>query len=127
MYTQIGQPGANSFAGADPAAMEQEELGDVMIQVRPFNLKKVYRIRELDPTHIEKLVTLRGIIIRCSDIIPEMKEAAFTCEICHREERRFIEKGKITEPTMCEGCNKPNTYKLDHNLCLFSDKQHVKV
>jgi DNA replication licensing factor MCM4 len=100
---------------------------DVMIQVRPFNLKKIYRIRELDPTHIEKLVTLRGIIIRCSDIIPEMKEAAFICEQCQREERRFIEKGKIIEPTLCDGCNKPHTFKLDHNLCLFSDKQHVKV
>lgn len=100
---------------------------DVMIQVRPFNLKKIYRIRELDPTHIEKLVTLRGIIIRCSDVIPEMKEAAFVCEQCQREERRFIEKGKIIEPTLCEGCNKPHTFKLDHNLCLFSDKQHVKV
>jgi DNA replication licensing factor MCM4 len=95
--------------------------------VRPFNLKKIYRIRELDPSHIEKLVTLRGIIIRCSDIIPEMKEAAFTCEKCQREERRFIEKGKIVEPTFCEGCNSPYTFKLDHNLCLFSDKQHVKV
>lgn len=56
-----------------------------------------------------------------------MKEAAFTCEVCHKEERRFIEKGKIIEPTLCEGCNKPHTFKLDHNLCLFSDKQHVKV
>lgn len=56
-----------------------------------------------------------------------MKEAAFTCEKCQREERRFIEKGKIVEPTFCEGCNSPYTFKLDHNLCLFSDKQHVKV
>lgn len=107
--------------------MEEDGINDVMIQVRPFNLKKVYRIREMDPSHIEMLVSLKGIIIRCSDIIPEMKEAAFTCEVCHREERRFIEKGKIIEPTNCEGCNKPNTFKLDHNLCLFSDKQHVKV
>lgn len=95
--------------------------------MRPFNLRKIYRIRELDPTHIEKLITLRGIIIRCSDVIPEMKEAAFTCDSCQQEERRFIEKGKITEPTFCNGCNKSHSFKLDHNLSLFSDKQHVKV
>ena len=102
--------------------VEDDGQMEVMIQVRPFKLKKVHRIRELDPSHIEKLVALKGIIIRVSDIIPEMKEAAFTCEICQREERRFIEKGKIIEPTTCEGCNKPNTYKIDHNLSLFSDK-----
>lgn len=56
-----------------------------------------------------------------------MKEAAFTCDSCQQEERRFIEKGKITEPTFCNGCNKSHSFKLDHNLCLFSDKQHVKV
>lgn len=105
----------------------EEEYNEVMIQVRPFNLKKIYRIRELDPQHIEMLVSLKGIVIRVSDIIPEMKEAAFKCEVCQKEERRFIEKGRIQEPTHCEGCNKPHTFKLDHNLCLFSDKQHVKV
>lgn len=98
-----------------------------MIQVRPFNLNKTYRIRELDPSHIEMLIALKGIVIRCSDVIPEMKEAVFKCESCAKEERRYIEKGRIQEPNYCEGCNKPGTFKLDHNLCLFSDKQHVKV
>ena len=95
--------------------------------MRPFNQRRTFRIRELDSQHIEKLVTLKGIVIRCSDVIPEMKEAAFTCVKCYREERRFIQKGKITEPTHCEGCNSGNTFKIDHTLCLFSDKQHVKV
>lgn len=137
LYTDIGMGGGNAntnhattFGGdltAPMAGDDHDQQMDVMIQVRPFNLKKTYRIRELDPTHIEKLITLKGIVIRCSDVIPEMKEAAFTCVKCQREERRFIEKGKIIEPTLCEGCQSANTFKLDHSLCLFSDKQHVKV
>ena len=136
LYTDIGMGGnantnhATTFGGDMTAPMagdDHDQQMDVMIQVRPFNLKKTYRIRELDPTHIEKLITLKGIVIRCSDVIPEMKEAAFTCVKCQREERRFIEKGKIIEPTLCEGCQSANTFKLDHSLCLFSDKQHVKV
>ena len=137
LYTQIGG-GVNSSvpphsfvaAGAqtpNTGGDAYDHQMDVMIQVRPFNLQKAYRIRELDPTHIEKLITLRGIVIRCSDIVPEMKEAAFSCVKCQREERRFIEKGKITEPHACEGCNSVNTFRIDHHLCLFSDKQHVKV
>lgn len=125
---QPSGPHHSSFAqGQNLENEEQFQEQDVLIQVRPFNLRKIYRIRELDPSHIEKLITLRGIIIRCSDVIPEMKEAAFTCDSCQSEERRFIEKGKITEPTFCNGCNKSHSFKLDHNLSLFSDKQHVKV
>ena len=49
-------------------------------------MRKVYRIRELDPCQIDKLVTLRGIVIRNSDIVPEMKEAHFTCSECFKQE-----------------------------------------
>ena len=92
LYSHIGMAG-----GDQNAAMEgdDEATDPVMIQVRPFNLRKVYRIREMDPTHIEKLITLRGIVIRCSDVIPEMKEASFTCSGCGQEENRFLEKGRI--------------------------------
>jgi DNA replication licensing factor MCM4 len=65
---------------------EGEDHEDVLLQVRPFNMRKIYRIRELDPNQIDQLVALRGIVIRCSDVIPEMKEAAFTCFKCGREE-----------------------------------------
>jgi DNA replicative helicase MCM subunit Mcm2 (Cdc46/Mcm family) len=29
---------------------------DIVIQVRPFNMRKNYQIRELDPIHIDKLI-----------------------------------------------------------------------
>ena len=33
----------------------------------------------------------------------------------------------IIEPTYCENCHRSHTFQIDHNSCLFSDKQHVKV
>ena len=74
---------------------DEQENFDAIIQVRPHNLRKVYRIRELSPDHIDKLVTLRGIVIRNSDIVPEMKEAHFVCVKCAREEDRSIQNGRI--------------------------------
>ena len=59
--------------------MGQDENSDQIIQVRPYNLKKSFRIRELDPSHIDKLIQLKGIVIRTSDVKPEMKEACFRC------------------------------------------------
>jgi DNA replication licensing factor MCM4 len=46
-------------------------------------MRKLYQIREMDPTHIDKLVTIKGIVLRNSDVIPEMKEANFKCNKCH--------------------------------------------
>ena len=53
-------------------------------------MKKLYKIREMDPSHIDKLVTIKGIVIRNSDVIPEMKEAVFKCEKCHSIENVFV-------------------------------------
>ena len=48
---------------------------DQVIQVRPHGMSKSYQIRELDPQDIDRLISLKGIVIRVSDAIPEMKEA----------------------------------------------------
>ena len=78
--------GGQNEQDADYNMNNDEMEYDNLIQVRPHNLRKVYRIRELGPSHIEKLVSLRGIVIRNSDIVPEMKEAHFICTKCFREE-----------------------------------------
>ena len=79
-------------------AENDDEGMEMLISVRPYNLRKVYRIRELDPSHIDKLVTLKGIMIRNSDVVPEMKEATFVCEMCQEEAQCFLERGKVVEP-----------------------------
>lgn len=56
-----------------------------------------------------------------------MKEATFKCTKCQKEECKFIERGKITEPEICENCNGRFTFEMMHNLCMFSDKQHIKM
>ena len=79
----MGAPSMN-FGGNPGSAMQGsamnnmgDENGDQIIQVRPYNMNKSYRIRELDPAHIDKLIQLKGIVIRTSDVKPEMKEACF--------------------------------------------------
>ena len=103
--------------------MNNDEFGsEHIIQVRPHNLRKVYRVRELGPSHIEKLVSLRGIVIRNSDIVPEMKEAHFTCTKCFREEECSVNMGRIAEPTFCVNCEQRDTFQPNFNASIFSDK-----
>lgn len=90
-------------------------------------MRKLYQIRELDPTHIDKLVTIKGIVIRNSDVIPEMKEANFKCHKCHQSENVYVVMGKIQEPDTCANCKTRQSFQLIHNMSMFSDKQHVKL
>lgn len=106
---------------------QDQDQNDQIIQVRPYNLQHSYQIRELDPQHIDKLISLKGIVIRTSNAIPEMKEACFRCSKCFKEEYKYVERGKITEPEYCDQCRGRMTFEMIHNFCMFSDKQHIKM
>lgn len=56
-----------------------------------------------------------------------MKEAYFLCSKCGHEELKYIERGKITEPDHCQSCNSTKSFEMVHNLCMFGDKQHIKI
>mgnify|MGYP002346846507 FL=1 len=42
-------------------------------------------LRNLEPKQVNRLISLRGIVIRVSDIHPEMKLAIFKCTGCNFE------------------------------------------
>ena len=97
------------------------------IQVRTFNLDKVKRMRDLDPSDIDQLVALHGMIIRSSNVIPDLKAAFFRCAICSFEEEVVLDRGIIAEPTSCDNCGKRMTMQLVHNRSIFADKQYIKL
>ena len=97
------------------------------IQVRISNLIKQSRIRDLSPNDIDKLISVNGIVIRTSDIMPEMREAYFKCTICNQIEKSVLERSMITEPSICKNCKVKNSFELIHNLSVFNDKQIIKI
>lgn len=97
------------------------------IQVRPFNSEKTQSMRSLNPEDIDQLVTISGMIIRTSNLIPEMREAFFRCTACSAVEAVEIDRGRIAEPVTCRNCSAKYSYTLVHNRSQFSDKQIVKL
>lgn len=53
----------------------------------------------------------------------------FICERCRQPTWVANEGGRVKEPLECpqQACKARNALKLVHNLCLFSDKQLIKV
>jgi len=97
------------------------------IIVRPSNLQRLTRMRELDSVDIEKLVAIKGLVIRCSEITPELQVAFFECSQCGFEEHVPLARGTVDEPTRCRRCLGRYTFLIVHNRSFFSDKQQFKI
>ncbi|KAK9456869.1 MCM2/3/5 family-domain-containing protein [Dipodascopsis uninucleata] len=101
-------------------------------KVRPYGLKgkEVEKgLRELNPNDIDKLVSVKGLILRSTPIIPDMKAAFFRCTVCHHSVISEIDRGTVQEPTKCprQACKSLNSMQLIHNRSEFADKQIVKL
>ncbi|TFK11355.1 cyclic nucleotide-gated cation channel beta-3 [Platysternon megacephalum] len=92
------------------------------IQVRPYNALKTRNMRNID-----QLITISGMVIRSSQLIPEMQEAFFKCQVCAFTTRVEIDRGRIAEPSTCKNCNTTHSMALIHNRSMFSDKQMIKL
>jgi DNA replication licensing factor MCM4 len=90
-------------------------------------MKDVCNLRCLDPIAMDTLVCLKGMIVRCSPIIPDLKVAHFKCVICGDDQQVAIDRGRIREPSQCQQCNTKDSYQLTHNRCIFADKQLVRL
>ncbi|GFR96745.1 DNA helicase [Elysia marginata] len=97
------------------------------IQVRPYNADRTKNMRSLNPEDIDQLISINGMVIRTSSLIPEMREAFFKCNVCHNCVMVEIDRGRIAEPTLCTNCNTKYSFQMVHNRSQFSDKQMVKV
>ncbi|TKA44443.1 hypothetical protein B0A54_05187 [Friedmanniomyces endolithicus] len=126
-----GAPHANNGAQQPLAEVEDlvAEVEQKIFRVRPFGLDQTVNLRDLDPNDMDKLVSIKGLVIRTTPIIPDMKDAFFRCSVCHHTIKVDIDRGKIAEPTRCprEVCSSSNSMQIVHNRSGFADKQVVKL
>ncbi|CAI6335361.1 unnamed protein product [Periconia digitata] len=123
-------PGAPSPA---PAGIDipdlVKEVDQKTYRVRPFGLDSTTNLRDLNPADMDKLVSVKGLVIRTTPIIPDMKDAFFKCSVCNHTVKVDIDRGKITEPTRCPRpvCESANSMQIVHNRSGFADKQVIKL
>ena len=96
------------------------------IKIRPLNIGKPLSIRDIDPRDIDKIVSITGMVVRTSSIIPEVQRAMYYCVKCTRRVAIDSIENIINEPTTCE-CGEKYTFELRHNEGDYVDKQIVKI
>ncbi|EPQ51807.1 MCM-domain-containing protein [Gloeophyllum trabeum ATCC 11539] len=121
------ETGAEGMVGEEGEA----EIADIMAKiykVRPFGLPAV-NMRDLNPSDTDKLVCIKGLVIRATPVIPDMKVAFFRCLTCSHTVQVEIDRGKIDEPARCprEVCGSVGTMSLVHNRCEFADRQVIRL
>ncbi|KAF8186418.1 hypothetical protein BJ912DRAFT_1043146 [Pholiota molesta] len=124
---------ADQQAGVDGMQGDEgdEEIADIMgrvYKVRPFGLLSA-NMRTLNPSDTDKLVCIKGLVIRATPVIPDMKVAFFRCLTCSHTVQVEIDRGKIEEPARCprDVCASIGTMSLVHNRCEFADRQVIRL
>ncbi|AEO66150.1 9b3644bd-4590-4123-8813-2ec34f9ab094 [Thermothielavioides terrestris] len=116
-----------------PLQREQLTLEDQVMKqqyiVRPWGLDKSINLRDLNPSDMDKLISIKGLVIRATPVIPDMKQAFFKCSVCGHSVTVDLDRGKIREPTECPRarCKQKNSMQIIHNRCVFEDKQVIKL
>ncbi|OMH78964.1 DNA replication licensing factor MCM4, partial [Zancudomyces culisetae] len=108
---------------------EQYDVDNFELKVRPCNLVETKNMRELDPGDMDKLVCIKGMLVRATSVIPDMEQGFFKCLHCDWTTMVSLENGIIQEPTRCGNvdCGANGTMELIHNRCVFTDKQICKL
>jgi DNA replication licensing factor MCM4 len=130
--SELGSDSAPVLAPTPQVADIPDLVEDVEMRtykVLPFGLDKSINMRELDPADMDKLISVKGLVIRTTPVIPDMKEAFFKCTVCGHTVFVSIDRGKIAEPTVCPrvACASKDSMQIVHNRCTFADKQVIKL
>jgi DNA replication licensing factor MCM4 len=83
---------------------KQEKKQRLMLGLKNLSASDLLLIKELNPNKIGRLVAVRGIVIRVSDIHPEMKTGCFCCSECGHMVEVELENARVSEPRVCVRC-----------------------
>lgn len=97
------------------------------IQVRVYDLRETILLRDLGPDNVNQLITIRGMVTRVSEVIPDLRAGVFRCDRCREETQVNIQRGFIEEPRGCPSCGTTGSMHMIHNRSKFADKQLIKL
>mmetsp|Transcript_26801 Transcript_26801/g.64550 ORF Transcript_26801/g.64550 Transcript_26801/m.64550 type:complete len:801 (-) Transcript_26801:143-2545(-) len=113
------------------ALKRTQEAPEFSFQCKVLNLmeSEQHPMRDLNPEHLETMVSIAGVVMRCSDLIPEMDTGYFKCMTvnCSGAASVALHGGRIQAPATCPECNAKYSMTMIHNESTFTNKQLVKV
>jgi DNA replication licensing factor MCM7 len=90
-------------------------------------------VREVKGAHLGKLITVRGIVTRVSEVKPLLLVNAYTCDVCGSETFQEVSNKQFTPIQDCQNvdeCKKNSirgTLHMQTRACRFAPFQEVKI
>jgi replicative DNA helicase Mcm len=97
--------------------------------VRIENLPEGIDIRgiRVHDDHIGKLVSVKGIVRKATDVRPKVTEAAFECQRCGTMTYIPQSDGGFQEPHECQGCERQGPFRVNFDQSEFIDSQKLRI
>ncbi|KAI0818961.1 hypothetical protein BC629DRAFT_1712319 [Irpex lacteus] len=100
---------------------------------QPLRSDVAMAVRDVKGVHLGKLITVRGIVTRVSEVKPLLLVNAYTCDVCGSETFQEISRKQFTPIIDCQNeneCKKNGIHGSLHmqtRACRFSPFQEVKI
>ena len=103
------------------------KLGRAHVRLR--GLPETIDIRNIrvHDDHIGRLVAVRGIVRKATDVRPRITEAAFECQRCGTMTYIPQTDGEFREPHECQGCERQGPFRVNHDQSEFVDSQKLRI
>ncbi|MDS0297464.1 ATP-binding protein [Halogeometricum sp. S1BR25-6] len=97
--------------------------------VRLHNLPDSVDIRNIrvHDDHIGRMVSVKGIVRKATDVRPKITEAAFECQRCGTMTYIPQTDSGFQEPHECQGCERQGPFHVDFDQSEFVDSQKLRV
>ncbi|WP_255192935.1 cell division protein [Natronobeatus ordinarius] len=102
-------------------------LGQAHVRIRNLPDSESPEIREIRARHMNRLVQVRGIIRKATDVRPKIEEAAFECQLCGTLNRVPQSTGDFQEPHECQGCERQGPFRVNFDQSEFVDAQKLRI
>ncbi len=102
-------------------------LGQAHVRIRNLPDTESPEIREIRAQSMNKLVQVRGIVRKATDVRPKIEEAAFECQLCGTLNRIPQSTGDFQEPHECQGCERQGPFQVNFDQSEFIDAQKLRI
>ncbi|MFC6615461.1 minichromosome maintenance protein MCM [Halopenitus salinus] len=105
------------------------DVGLGKAHVRVENLPDSIDIRgiRVHDNHIGRLVSVRGIVRKATDVRPKITDAAFECQRCGTMTYIPQSDGGFQEPHECQGCERQGPFRVNFDQSEFIDSQKLRI
>ncbi|WP_247730815.1 minichromosome maintenance protein MCM [Halovivax limisalsi] len=102
-------------------------LGRAHVRIRNLPETESPEIREIRAEHMNRLVEVRGIVRKATDVRPKVEEAAFECQLCGTLTRIPQSTSDFQEPHECQGCERQGPFQVNFDQSEFVDSQKLRI